>query len=51
MFLFVFLHLIRKYTYKLISSIISTRDTLLQAKIGCGMMWIRDSLLQEQEIN
>jgi hypothetical protein len=28
-----------------ISSIINVRDTLFQAKIGCGMMWLRDSLI------
>ena len=35
----------QKIHLQTISSIISTRDTLLQAKIGCGMMWIRDSLV------
>ena len=35
----------QKIHLQTISSIISTRDTLMQAKIGCGMMWVRDSLV------
>ena len=35
----------QKIHLQTISSIINTRDTLLQAKIGIGMMWVRDSLV------
>ena len=35
----------QKIHLQTISSIISVRDTLNQAKIGCGMMWLRDSLI------
>ena len=35
----------QKIHLQTISSIISVRDTLNQAKIGCGMMWLRDSLV------
>ena len=35
----------QKIHLQTISSIISTRDTLIQAKIGMGMMWVRDSLV------
>ena len=35
----------QKIHLETISSIINVRDTLMQAKIGCGMMWIRDSLI------
>ena len=35
----------QKIHLQTISSIISVRDTLNQAKIGCGMMWVRDSLI------
>ncbi len=35
----------QKIHLKTISSIICVRDTLNQAKIGCGMMWVRDSLV------
>jgi hypothetical protein len=35
----------QKIHLQTISSIINTRDTLLQAKIGVGMMWVRDSLV------
>ncbi len=35
----------QKIHLQTISSIINTRDTLLQAKIGIGMMWVRDSLI------
>jgi len=35
----------QKIHLQTISSIINTRDTLLQAQIGIGMMWVRDSLV------
>jgi hypothetical protein len=35
----------QKIHLQTISSIINVRDTLFQAKIGCGMMWLRDSLI------
>ena len=35
----------QKIQLQTISSIINVRDTLMQAKIGCGMMWLRDSLI------
>ena len=35
----------QKIQLQTISSIINTRDTLLQAQIGIGMMWVRDSLV------
>jgi len=35
----------QKISLETISAIISVRDTLMQAKIGCGMMWVRDSLV------
>ena len=35
----------QKIHLQTISSIINVRDTLFQAKIGCGMMWVRDSLV------
>ena len=35
----------QKIHLQTISSIISVRDTLNHANIGCGMMWLRDSLV------
>ena len=35
----------QKIHLQTISSIINTRDALLQANIGVGMMWVRDSLI------
>ena len=35
----------QKIHLQTISSIIAVRDTLNHAKIGCGMMWLRDSLI------
>ena len=35
----------QKIHLQTISSIINVRDALLQAQIGCGMMWLRDSLI------
>jgi hypothetical protein len=35
----------QKIHLETISSIISVRDTLIGANIGCGMMWVRDSLV------
>jgi len=35
----------QKIHLQTISSIINVRDTLFQSKIGCGMMWVRDSLV------
>ena len=35
----------QKIHLETISAIINVRDTLMAAKIGCGMMWIRDSLI------
>ena len=35
----------QKIHLQTISSIINVRDTLMSAKIGCGMMWVRDSLV------
>ena len=35
----------QKIHLQTISSIVSVRDTLISANIGCGMMWLRDSLI------
>ena len=35
----------QKIHLQTISSIIQVRDTLMQARIGCGMIWLRDSLI------
>jgi hypothetical protein len=35
----------QKIHLETISSIVSVRDTLIGANIGCGMMWVRDSLV------
>ena len=35
----------QKIHLQTISSIINVRDTLIQAGIGCGMIWLRDSLI------
>ncbi len=35
----------QKIHLQTISSIISTRDTLLKNNIGCGLVWLRDSLV------
>ena len=35
----------QKIHLETLSSIVSVRDTLIGANIGCGMMWLRDSLI------